>query len=155
MREVFLFLHDGGADAVDAFADDVSACGRVTVLDFVMIGIEDDALSFVDDFRDHASADAFRELFVEREPSVVAVDGHENLWGDEVDEEFEFALVAVAGAVERELGSVDEAGALAVEAVDDCGDAALVAGNLARGVDERVGWSQLDLGMVALGDFEE
>lgn len=106
--DVAFFLHDVGGDAVEALSDDVSVNGDVSAVhDFVVVAVEHEALPLVEDFGGHAAAEALRELFVEHEAAVIAVDGDEDVGGDEFDEEFKFALIAVTGAVEIEIGSVD------------------------------------------------
>ena len=124
-------------------------------MNFVVIWIEDEAWSFVDDLSDHGLASALSGFFVLCQPPVSTVNGDEDLRGDEFDEEFEFALGSVSGAMECEVGLVYEACALTVETVDDGVDAPLVSGDLACGIDEGIRFSQLDSWVFALSYFEE
>lgn len=141
--EVFLFFHDGRGHTVVAFADDAAANGCESILYFVCVGIEHDRLSFVDNLSHHALARVFGELFVQRQAAVIAMNRNEDLRRNEFDEELEFALIAVPGAVQREFGTIDQRSTLLVKAVDNRRHAAFIARNLARRIDEHVSGDML------------
>ena len=71
-----------------------------------------------------------------------------NLRADEIDEQAQLFLAAVAADVDQALGAVvvDHVGVAAVEVIDDAEDALLVAGNDARA--EHDGVAGVDVGML-------
>ena len=84
--------------------------------------------------------------------AIVAVDGDEELGADEVDEQAQLFLAAVAADVDQAVGAVvvDDVGVAAAEVVDDAEDAFLVAGNDARAEDHGV--AGIDVGVLVVVD---
>ena len=81
---------------ISALAHHVAARWDEAVVNFVMIGIEHEALAFLQNFSHRAALHALREFFVEREASVIPVNGDEYFGVDELDEELQFPLIAVS-----------------------------------------------------------
>ena len=86
------------------------------------------------------------------EVAVVAVDGDEELGADEIDEEAQLFLAAVAADVDEAVRAIveDDVGFAAAEVVDDAEDALLVAGNDAGAEDDGV--AGVDVGMLVVVD---
>src|SRR5271167_1061724 len=92
------------------------------------------------------------ELRVTTQVAVVAVDGDEELGADEIDEQAQLFLAAVAAYVDEAVAAVveDDVGFAAAEVVDDAEDALLVAGDDAGA--ENYGIAGINVGMLVVVD---
>ena len=95
--------------------------------------------------------DRLRQLRVQPQPLVVAVQRHHVLRLREVEHQLELLRVAVAGGVDRRVGGRDHVAPSLVDAVDRLVDRALVAGDRRGREDHGVAVVQLHLRVVAVG----
>ena len=121
-----------------------------TLVGAVAVEVEHVAVFEQDDLLEDARGAG--EFGVALEVAVVAVDGDEELWAQQVDHQAQLFLRAVAADVDEAVGAVvvDDVGVAALEVVDHAVDGLLVAGDDARAEDHGV--AGVDLGVLVVVD---